>query len=351
MSPSLLWISSTTWPPPTAAAVKFTSTDTAAGAVVPANYTFLAADNGVHVFTNGFTLQTVGQKILTATDIATITITGSATVTVPVTLFIPQNLTGGRGGVVAAPISNVNEALNDPINQNSGLAAGSFVVYYNPNQFTVSAADVSLGTLTTAAPGWSIATNFPTPGYIGITLTNDGTGIITGTSGGTLVSINFHVKSNAILGPNQIDLAADTSSGSPFTSISDQNFGNYNIEPAPVDNTVLTPVYAYTGSDATDGTINVTGINLPPVVVNDSYTHWPEPRNRGDGSGPAGRLPPPAFWPMSSDPQGFPLTAAKVTSPSYGTLTLNSDGSPRLHAYLGLSRPRIPLHLSGQRWI
>src|SRR5262249_31427318 len=48
--------------------VRITSNDGAA--VLPANYTFVAADNGVHVFfgANAATLNTVGARTLTATD-------------------------------------------------------------------------------------------------------------------------------------------------------------------------------------------------------------------------------------------------------------------------------------------
>src|SRR5207253_2563189 len=55
--------------------VKFTSSD--GQAVLPANYTFVAADNGAHTFTNGVTLKTAGTQSITATDTVTATITGS----------------------------------------------------------------------------------------------------------------------------------------------------------------------------------------------------------------------------------------------------------------------------------
>ncbi|MDQ3953007.1 MAG: hypothetical protein M3279_08610 [Actinomycetota bacterium] len=56
--------------------VHFTSTDGAA--TLPADYTFTAGDNGDHVFTNGVTLRTVGEQIVTATDTST-GITGQQT--------------------------------------------------------------------------------------------------------------------------------------------------------------------------------------------------------------------------------------------------------------------------------
>jgi hypothetical protein len=58
--------------------IHFTSSDPSA--VLPADYTFTAADVGVHTFSA--TLKTAGSKTITATDTLTATITGQATVSV-----------------------------------------------------------------------------------------------------------------------------------------------------------------------------------------------------------------------------------------------------------------------------
>lgn len=60
--------------------VQFTSTDGTAS--LPANYTFLPGDNGTHTFPGGFVFNTAGSHVLTVTDVAAPTITGSAGVTV-----------------------------------------------------------------------------------------------------------------------------------------------------------------------------------------------------------------------------------------------------------------------------
>ena len=57
--------------------VTFTSSD--GSATLPANYTFVGGDAGVHTFTGGVTLVTVGEQSVTATDVAVGTITGSQT--------------------------------------------------------------------------------------------------------------------------------------------------------------------------------------------------------------------------------------------------------------------------------
>jgi hypothetical protein len=61
--------------------VTFTSTDGDPGVVLPPDYAFTADDAGVHTFAGGFTLITLGEQTLTATDTVS-GITGSATVTV-----------------------------------------------------------------------------------------------------------------------------------------------------------------------------------------------------------------------------------------------------------------------------
>jgi uncharacterized delta-60 repeat protein len=53
--------------------VKFSSSDTQAG--LPSKYTFISSDNGIHSFTA--TLKTAGTQTLTATDVATSSITGT----------------------------------------------------------------------------------------------------------------------------------------------------------------------------------------------------------------------------------------------------------------------------------
>lgn len=60
--------------------VHFTSTDGAA--TLPADYTFVPGDAGVHTFTGGLIMGTDGSQTVTATDTADATVTGSKTITV-----------------------------------------------------------------------------------------------------------------------------------------------------------------------------------------------------------------------------------------------------------------------------
>src|SRR5205807_909820 len=62
--------------------VHFTKSDGGGGSAVPANYSFVGGDGGVHSFSSGATLVTAGLQSVTATDTITGTITGTANVTV-----------------------------------------------------------------------------------------------------------------------------------------------------------------------------------------------------------------------------------------------------------------------------
>ena len=57
--------------------IHFTSTDTKA--VLPADYTFLSGDKGVHAFSSGLTFKTAGSRSVTATDKTTASVKGSQT--------------------------------------------------------------------------------------------------------------------------------------------------------------------------------------------------------------------------------------------------------------------------------
>jgi hypothetical protein len=80
--------------------VHFTSSDPQA--VLPANYTFAAADNGVHTFTA--TLKTAASQSLTATDAATSSITGS------------------EAGIVVNPAAASRFILSAPASATRGVA-------------------------------------------------------------------------------------------------------------------------------------------------------------------------------------------------------------------------------------
>ncbi|CAH2031347.1 Ig-like domain-containing protein [Trichlorobacter ammonificans] len=93
-----------------------------------------------------------------------------------------------------------------------------------------------------------------------------------------------------------------------------------------------TPTTGYSGSDSftyrvSDGSLTssaatvsltVIAVNQAPVAVNDSYS---------TNQNTALTVAAPGLLANDSDPEGSALTAQKVTNPSHGTLSLNSNGS------------------------
>jgi hypothetical protein len=89
--------------------VHFTSSD--GSAILPANYTFVAGDNGVHTFTNGVTLKKAGNQTVTVSDASATSISGSAAVTVtaanPDHLVFSQQPTNAVAGSAISPAVTV----------------------------------------------------------------------------------------------------------------------------------------------------------------------------------------------------------------------------------------------------
>jgi hypothetical protein len=54
----------------------FRKREAGTGVALPADYTFIASDNGVHTFVNGVTLVTPGDQVVAATDTLSGSITG-----------------------------------------------------------------------------------------------------------------------------------------------------------------------------------------------------------------------------------------------------------------------------------
>ncbi len=90
--------------------VHFSTTDAGSGVLLPSDYTFVPADNGVHVFTSAVTLVTLGSQTVTVTDTTTATITGNAVITVnPVDLAfvgLPTSVKAGTAFLLEVVAEN-----------------------------------------------------------------------------------------------------------------------------------------------------------------------------------------------------------------------------------------------------
>ena len=98
--------------------VHFTSND--GQAMLPANYTFLAGDNGSHTFNNTTTLKTAGSKTVAATDTLTGSITASTSLTVnpAAANAATSTLTATPSSIVAdgSTTSTITATITDPYN-------------------------------------------------------------------------------------------------------------------------------------------------------------------------------------------------------------------------------------------
>ncbi len=159
--------------------VHFTSNDPQA--VLPANYTFTAADMGVHTFM--VTLKTAGMRTVTATDTSRPALTGSATVTVnpgPVAAFVVAGFPSPVPPGTSAPFTvTAKDAFGNTVTNYTGTVhfSSSDNAAQLPANYTFTAADMGVHTFTAT---------LNTPGNQTITVTDTASGA-TGTE---MVTVN-----------------------------------------------------------------------------------------------------------------------------------------------------------------
>ncbi len=161
--------------------VRFSSSD--GQAVLPANYTFTASDNGSHTF--GVTLKTAGNDSVTATDTATASVNGTATVSVSPAPAASLTLTPSSTSVTAGTAFTVTLKAKDPY----GNAATG---YTGKVHFTSSDAAASLPadyTFTAADAGsHAFSVTLKTAGSQSVTATDTASSGLTATASGIQVA-------------------------------------------------------------------------------------------------------------------------------------------------------------------
>ena len=200
--------------------IHFSSSDVAAG--LPANYTFTAADAGVHTFT-GLVLKTAGSQTITATDTSSSSITGSATVAVSAAaasqLVFGQQPTGQLVGATLSPTVTVKieDAYNNVLTGDSTdkvtIALGT-----NPSGAT-------LGGTTTATVSGGVATF----GNLSLNLVGTGYTLVatsTATSSG-VTSSTFNISANTVVTHLGLSTASSETAGNTFSlTVSGLNSAN-----------------------------------------------------------------------------------------------------------------------------
>ena len=163
--------------------IHFTSSDPQA--VLPADYTFTATDNGAHSFSNAAALKTAGPQSLTATDSLTATITGQATIRVNAAAASVLLVSGFPTSIAAGTAASFTVTALDAY---GNIATG----YRGTVHFTSSDANASLPanyTFTAADAGTHTFTaTLNTSGTQSITATDTLHPSITGTESGIQVA-------------------------------------------------------------------------------------------------------------------------------------------------------------------
>jgi hypothetical protein len=150
----------------------------------------------------------------------------------------PSLSLGVRGegpGASGERVVTVEVNLDDTAPEGStGLLAGHLAFAYDPKAFTVSAADVHLGSLLEAHSGWSVVpTVDPVTGQIAIALWS--TTPISSSQDGSLVTIDFHQIGTAP-GTTAIQLVKSVSINGQYvpTELEDAQ-GTFTLTPAPTN--------------------------------------------------------------------------------------------------------------------
>ena len=239
--------------------VHFTSTDVQAG--LPANYTFTAADAGVHIFT-GLTLKTAGSRTVTATDTGTSSITGSATVAVSPAAASTLVVTA-PASVTTGAAFNVTVTAKDPYGNTATSYTGT-AHFTSSDSSAVLPANYTFTTGTSADNGVHIfsGVTLNTTGSQTITATDTSTSSITGSATVTVASaaqvthLNVSAPTSATAGtPFSVTVTAQNGSNSTVTGYTGTvHFTSTDVQAG------LPANYTFTAAD--NGVHTFTGLGL-----------------------------------------------------------------------------------------
>ncbi len=180
-------------------ALAVATTQAGGSVVVPANYTFTAADQGVHVFTGGVTLITTSTETVTATDVSNGSITGSVALSV---------ITATHFTVVASTSATAGTAFTvtvTALNASGGTATGyTGTVHFAtsdsggavslPANYTFVSGDSGVHTFTSGVKQVTV-------GGQSVTVTDTGDSGITGTAAVTVnpaLAASFEIAAPAL---------------------------------------------------------------------------------------------------------------------------------------------------------
>ena len=228
--------------------VHFTSTDGAAS--LPGNYAFIGGDNGIHTFTNAYTLKTAGSRTLTATDTVTGTITGTSSgITVNPAAAATFDVTAA-GSSTAGNSVNVTITARDAFgNVATGYTGTVHLTSTDgaatlPGDYTFTGGDNGVHAL---------SVTLKTAGSQTVTATDTVTGSITGTT--SAVTVSPAAATTLVLSGTPASVTAGNSAGVTVTAKdaygnTDTNYSG-TVHLTSTDPAAVLPAdYTFTGGDA-----------------------------------------------------------------------------------------------------
>ena len=247
--------------------VHFTSSDSQTGVILPANYTFTAADAGVHTFTNGVTLETAGNQTVTATDTSTSSITGKATVTVASAAQVTHlNVSAPTSATAGQSISSVTVTA---LNASNGTVTGyTGTVHFTssdsqvaglPANYTFTAADNGVHTFT------GLGLILKTAGSQTVTATDTVTSSITGSA--TVAVSPAAASILAVTAPASVttgvSFSVTVTAKDPYGNTATSYIGTVQLTSSD-SSAVLPASHTFTAANA--GVYTFTGVTLKVVA-------------------------------------------------------------------------------------
>lgn len=250
--------------------VHFTSTD--AHAVLPANYTFVGGDSGVHVFA-GIKLESLGSKTITVADATTTTIKGTTAAIVvsagtAKTLSVTIPSASAAGAAVPVKVTALDGGGNTAVGYTGTVYFTSSDANADlPDDYTFLAGDKGVHTF---------SATLVTAGSKTVTAKDSTTGTITGTSAADVVSAGT-VTHLLVSGPTSS--VANTASSITVKAVNAAGgvVAGYTgiVHFASTDSTATLPAdYTFVGGDAGSHTFSVTlkKAGVATVSVKDTVT-------------------------------------------------------------------------------
>jgi hypothetical protein len=228
-----------------AGTVHFTTTDSQY--VLPSDYTFAPANNGVHTFST-VTLKSAGSQTVTATDTVTSAITGTSTnITVNAGTASSLVVAGYPSTIAAGSPNSFSVTALDAFGNTATGYAGTVHLSSSDPQATFAPNDASLTNGTGSFNG-----TLRSAGIQSITATDASTGTITGNQGGITVTALATSRLSVVASPSSVTagtaLSLTVTAQDPYGNTTPNYLGTIHFSSSDAQG-VLPVDYTFVGAD------------------------------------------------------------------------------------------------------